>query len=260
MEGAGKKLDNLVESGVKLSQGLKDLVNDHRCYKYYSYLGRIERILDDGSLVLTNGDRWNDKVDKRSFNSDSYPFVRFGICLTFSRSENVAMWAIYGKKRDGAPGAMINFSRNQLREIVQSVGEIELLNFSGSDLVSLGFLRKDSFDIYLQDVLYVDEKETGKVTIKRSDERKAVDSHLLEDDEDLITKSYPWFFENECRLIVKIDRNCLKTSDIVEAVRVQIPKSLIDPLAKKVVLAPGASVDPGKVYSLSSLHGKIDWG
>lgn len=87
------------------------------------------------------------------------------------------------------------------------------------------------------DMLYVANESDGSNTIKRSDERvEHIDDNLI-DNLGSFTKSYPWAYENECRLIISVDRKKMCDSEYNTA-EIAIPEAIRKNLAKNVFLSP----------------------
>lgn len=74
---------------------LREKGKNHTNYKIYSYGTRITDIIDETTLYLSDGQRWNDRIDRDNFCRKDQP-RRFARCFSFSKSENVAMWMLYG--------------------------------------------------------------------------------------------------------------------------------------------------------------------
>ena len=190
---------------------LSEKARNHNYYKYYSSKRAIQSICEDHSILLSDGENWNDKFDKRRMNS-SEKYRYFGFCFSFSASENVAMWMLYSQD----DGCMIDFDKDTIKSIMNPY-EIEVGEFS----VSTGFhgidrLLVNASDIRFQlsDVLYVGMAENPEDAnrfcyVRRSGEtNKEFDLNLL-DDNSLFIKGLQWFYENECRLIVSVPEDIL---------------------------------------------------
>ena len=120
--GGGKDLDSLkdIESNKVDKRSLENYLQtkgkNHNYFKYYSSRERIEAIIQESALFLSDGNNWNDKCDYVSFNSDDQDYVRFGLCMSFMKSESVAMWMLYAKNN----GMMIDFGGNFMREVLKT--------------------------------------------------------------------------------------------------------------------------------------------
>ena len=75
----------------------------HNYYKYYAPKHYIDTILREEAVFLSDGENWNDVCDRERLNNDNR-YKRFALCLSYSRSENVAMWMLYA----GNDGCMID--------------------------------------------------------------------------------------------------------------------------------------------------------
>ena len=83
------------------------------CFKHYDSEDHIAYILSTNTIYSSNGINWNDLVDRANFNPIESLKIRFAFCLSFSKSENVAMWMLYGKN----DGCMIDFNKEVIKDI-----------------------------------------------------------------------------------------------------------------------------------------------
>lgn len=104
--------DGVFDSHRQIVEWLEERGSRHRNYRYYSSRSRIENILSESAIYCTDGSSWNDLRDREAFNPPGSQEKRFGLCLSFSSTESVAMWMLYsGSDRDGA---MIDFDKRAL--------------------------------------------------------------------------------------------------------------------------------------------------
>ena len=237
-------------------QFLRDRANAHRNLKYYANSEAISAIVNDGILRLSNGNDWNDSFDANLFNAPDYDYVQFGKCFSFSRTESVAMWAIYGKENDGC---MIDFGE-QLKKIADTVTGVRIIRIGKVDksieTLKERDLKEGEFEIFLRDVLYISESEDGSYTIKRSDERiEKVPNELINPILGCC-KNMPWSYENECRLIVRIPKKLLRGIEYNVA-EISIPKEIKTILRRKVIKSPMADSVYPFAASVSALTDNV---
>lgn len=241
---------------ASLQEYLRSKANSHTYYKVYSTLERVQSSLEDGLLYLSSGKNWNDRKDREDFNAKENDFVRFGLCLSCSKSENVAMWMLYGGMKQH--GVMLDFRQTQIKSLLDCK-EIELgyIDESTNGFIQDRVLRRDDFQIGLIDVLYFSNSEDGRgYDIKRADEVcKNIAAHVV-DEFNGIKKYYPWNYENECRLVITVKRNAIDSRDTI--VRISAGK-ILKQLNKegRIILAPNFS---GSVpFSKSTMANQIEW-
>lgn len=243
-------------SSVSLLAYLESKANNHTYYKVYSTFERVQSSMKDGLLYLSSGKNWNDRKDREKFNAKENDFIRFGLCLSCSKSENVAMWMLYGGMKQH--GVMLDFRQNQIRSLLDCKEiEIGYIDESTNRFIPDRVLRRDDFQIGLIDVLYFSKTEDGSgYDIKRADEVcKNIAVHVV-DEFNGIKKYYPWNYENECRLIVTVKRNTIDSRDTI--VRISAGK-ILEQLNKegRIILAPNFS---GSVsFSKSTMANQIEW-
>ena len=247
------KMKYHTDSSDDLMDFLKNKAQNHNHYKLYTSIDRIENMLEYNALFLTNGSKWNDLVDRENLNSQKYDVINYANCFSFSKSESVAMWMLYGGN-DGK-GAMIDFSKGVLKSVLKQ-DEIVLGRFEEKVFKKEIELTPNDYEIELIDILYVGEDEKAECyTIKRSDERvKEVKKNVV----DAINqqKGYAWAYENECRLIVSVNR------DKVPNVNFDVVKITFDYEKKKlrdrVYHSPNIGINARK-YKNSTLQTRMDW-
>ena len=257
-----------------MSESLRDCYNDleyleaylstkatnHNSYKHYTRFSTAQKIIESGKLLLTNGSGWNDCCDKEQLNSASYDKKYFAACFSFSISESVAMWMLYGGAH--SDGAMLSLLPTDMAQIMQAK-EVDLCRRADGHYERIRTLEPSEFDMWLTDVLYTGDNKKGQFTIRRSDERvdlaKWVD--LARADElagirPYYQKGYPWSYENEVRLVVGVPRELLGTKTNDYALKVGLQKSSAE-LEKKVVVLQKQDAMPS--CAQSKLGYQMSW-
>lgn len=225
----------------------------HYHYKFYSDNDKIENILKNKAVYLSNGANWNDIIDKDNFNSIEYEYMNFGLCLSYSRSENVAMWMLY----NGNKGLMIDYSPKAIKNILDAES-IKLGFFDkGKNFKSIKTLNKGEFKIQIVDIVYYGTPKSNnnnKYYVKRSDETNQEFDKKLIDALPFCKKTLPWSYENECRLIVSINKKVANDCDTVE---IKFSEDFdFSSLLERVYVSPNNQNDR---FQNSNLSGKINW-
>lgn len=213
---ADKKLDkkiskNVIRTTAELENYLNYKAKRHNYYKYYSKRKYIYSIINECRIFLSNGENWNDKLDSSGFQKDTDK-INFGMCFSVSKSESIAMWLLYS----GNDGAMINFDRNTINSIVESE-KIEVGYFDSEKFVNLAELNQDQFEIILSDVIYYGDSKDGDTYtyyVKRSDEVQEAFPATILNGLRLFKKKCSWSYENECRIVVSINRDLLREKGV----------------------------------------------
>lgn len=234
---------------------LKHCAEHHTSYKiYYSDYEIVKSILREKYLILRN-DYYNDRIDEYNIQNDSDGFKKFVLCFTISISENVAMWIVYSKKNvdnNYIRGAMIPFSSEMLKDIVKNNEIIEFGHFDMNSFESIG--KTKDFQIEICDIIYYSKnKDSNDIyDIKRADDTAKCSKEII-DDLSYIKKYYPWNYENECRLIVKIKKEIVNQR--VNSIRLALPDNVIKKMKEKCVSSPLCEND-GELKD-SSLMGQL---
>jgi len=238
-------------SAGKLKEYLQRKAVNHNSYKYYSKIEYIRTIVKDRILYLGNGAKWNDVSDRESFVSESDCRINFGKCFSYSTDENVAMWMLYGGVYHR--GAMIDFTKRAMRNICDC-STITLGNMGEDGFKPLFDIEKPKFDIRVIDVVYYNS-ENGY--IKRSNESVFGVKTDMISTLGAYKKTYPWSYENECRLVVTIDKALVPT----ECNTVKIDMSGID-LGKsleRVYYCPDFRETREDGFNKSKLQDLVEW-
>lgn len=117
--------ENRIKNVDELKEYLTERAKNHNWHKYYAKRKYISTILENHTVYLSDGRNWNDTLDVENFNNAKSERVNFGLCLSFSKSESVAMWMLYS----GNEGGMIDYSQKIINDIL-ATEEIELPNCS----------------------------------------------------------------------------------------------------------------------------------
>ena len=250
-----ESLKDMIRDPAALAAGLRTNGELHISYKLYTSMERALAVIVTGDIFLSNGSRWNDTHDRELMKAKN----SFGVCMSCSTSENIAMWMLYSGEH-GKRGAMLDFPRSVMKDILQS-RTIELGNFNSRGTFEAKHeLTEDDFEIFLTDVLYTDECKNGKLNVTLREDHATVDKKLLQHT-DIFHKNYGWSYEKECRLIVRLsdEMTALSSRENLYAVRIRLSsaakrKMSEDRLYRSPVFAGGVSA--GKE---SALTGGIEW-
>lgn len=229
----------------------------HREYKHYASRSRIEHILSDGAIYLTDGSSWNDKYDREHFNPSFMSTKRFGACFSASSIESIAMWMLYGGISGN--GSMINFDRRTLRKAMNhEVYECGYFDAEGK-FQCLMELPGEELRLRLVDVLYFQNHPEGSVTVGRSSMKGGVfelDAKAF-NGMGHVAKHRSWSYENEVRLVATISKLNLggKASRVA---CVKIPIDFDSSFVKERVFDSPVSDGKGG-YRDSELRGTVDW-
>lgn len=223
----------------------------------YSKFDRIIEILNSKKLYLSNGEKWNDESDRRLFNHDNNSVVNFGKCFSFSKAESVAMWMLYGGINN--TGALIDFTKKGMQSILNSPS-VKVGYFDNNEFKSVELL-KGEFKIYLTDVLYY-TNNGEKYCVSRYDEHYYALSKEMFNKLNVAKKSYGWKYENECRLIVSINKEIINNvSKEIDCKFVQIPLENLDmgKSFERVYRGPNNLLCGAQNFLPSELEGTIKW-
>jgi len=203
----------------RLSAYLSSKSLGHTCFKVYTTQKSLDYRVQEDALFLSTGGNWNDTRDRDAFNPQNGESLKFGACFSFSKSESVAMWMLYGGVQH--TGVMIDYRQRHMKQILSNT-ELVHLGVWDRDMdcfIPIQAIGKDQFQFRLMDILYMSYTEglsTG-CQIWRSDETIKLPNIKIIKEANCLTKTSPWRYENECRLILTVPRNILKDSKINSA-------------------------------------------
>lgn len=245
---------------------LKEKGANHRSYKYYSTIKNVNSCMDKRALFLSDGRNWNDIIDRENFNNEKLDMMNFGRCFSYSTTESVAMWMLYGGMEHR--GAMLDFDKNTILSILRSVRQISLGYFGEDEFIALTRLDRKDFEIQLVDVVYTEKKKTENI-IRRStgDIWKVPLGNTILNSEryTIIHKSKAWDYEQECRLIVSIKKDIIrrvKNFNKISMVKIDLKSVDLDNVRR--VCSPNV-LDEDELESLdkffykSDLSKEVDW-
>ena len=252
MSKENRTLKAVCEATDELQVYLTEKAINHHNYKHYvSDITRVNRIYREGALFLTDGSNWNDPDDKKAFtdfNSGRSECKRYGLCLSFSKSESVAMWMLYGGMQK--KGAMIDINLRNIKQLLDQSNrpQVELGYFEKEEWNAVKRLNANEYKVKLIDILYydtnkkVDKEHELKYDIKRSDERCACNDNVIDNAPLLQKKVWAWNYENECRLIVEVDKKSISSfaNSKISVARIEFPDKEFfrEDVRERILLAP----------------------
>ena len=254
-----KKLREMKVSPEAFRNGLRENALRHRNYNMYTAMDRAMSLLLTGSLYISNGQSWNDKLDREIMKNHA----AFGICMSCSTIESMAMWMLYSGDK-GRNGALVRFYPSIIKEIVDSE-TIELGKFDncGKFIQYPMVLKRENhqFDIFMTDVVYTDVQEADptKLIASVGEDHEQMECSFLEK-AGVFHKHYAWSYEKECRLIVELSPEMKKYAQETgfNVIRIRLSDASRRSLKKRVVRSPiyAGKTDFG---SVSTLQGNVDW-
>lgn len=221
----------------------------HYCYKIYTCEERLDSWKAEAGLFLSDGSNWNDIEDGKRLNPAGAKTKRFGTCFSFSQSENVAMWMLYGGMTH--TGVMVDFRRRDINSVLEAE-EIHLGYWEGKKYIVVKTLKKHQFDLEISDVLYCSDPID---VVKRSDNRCDMKDGKLLESIGWRRKAYPWNYENECRLTVSVDNSLVPGN----CNQVKIPiNNVYDRLEQETRIYSSPN-NADKMHQPSQLMSSINW-
>jgi len=233
----------------------------HNRYRHYSQLDRIEMIANNGYIYLSDGRKWNDTNDRERFNPADLQGHRYGICFSWSPSENIAMWMLYGGMDN--KGAALELSRSSFLKLGEA-SSVELGRFvDGKGFVSEKTLDKSSFSFEYYDVIYSDEVTNDRtVKLRHADDAPSIPgdiySHITEQNSPMLKpylKKYPWHYEEETRFVVSVHDGV----SCIDFPFARVPLAMSSDILRKGIILSPTFVGDRKDYPNSALFGEVDW-
>lgn len=229
-----------------------------RNLRYYASRARVDQILSESSMYLSDGTTWNDKYDRENFNPPSSGYKNFGMCLSANTEESIAMWMLYGGI-DGN-GAMINFNSKTLKGAMcadsYDLGYFDTCKRFRTVLT----LDASQITFRLMDVVYFDQskKDKERFLLERKGESKRTEiSGRLSSGLHQIAKHKSWSYETEVRLVGSVSKLSLGTN--ADQCRfLKIPLNLNERFISSRIFDSPASDGRGH-FRQSKLFGTVEW-
>lgn len=255
MEKMGKLKDtpnNNILKAEDLKTYLMKKGENHKNYKTYSNQRFIREIINNQRFYLNDGSNWNDIADRKAFNSIENEYKNYGKCFSFSESESVAMWMLYGGIDNC--GAMISFTQKDMKKLFE-IEHIILGIFEKGTFVEYSRLERDKFDIKLIDVLYTRREEDAYYARRSTETWKDVSYDVIHRLGNECVKNIAWSYENECRLVVRVNKEYIQKNETV--VKIDLSPYNFSESFSRVYHSPTYKGE--KTYKDSELSGYIDW-
>lgn len=250
-----RNIKNVCDTVQNLEMYLATKAQNHNCYKTYTVSNRIQSWIEADCFYLDDGSRWNDIHDRETFNHTQSNVKRFGRCFSFSKSESVAMWMLYGGMQK--KGAMLEFTKKGMSELLRNTTHVELGNWVNNKFVNVITLQNDQFDLTLKDILYTGDLTSDTMYIRRSDESNKEAPIDIIRQLQYCVKSVAWSYENECRLILTVDRRVIPDANNATSVRIPLKGLLKDTAKTRIYCSPNYRGEKG--FSESKISGEVDW-
>lgn len=231
--------------------------SNRKHYRHYATRTRVEQIISQSAIYLSDGSLWNDKFDRENFNSSSSRYKNFGVCLSANSDESIAMWMLYGGI-DGN-GAMIDFDKNTLQKAMNSEQYEAGFFDSHGKFVSTTTLNAPEVLFRLMDVIYFSRNKNDKdtITIERIGEPQVKISSFLSSGLHQISKHKSWSYESEVRLVATVNKQLLQNkAEDIQVIRV--PLDLDDVIRNRRIYNSPISNNQ-KRFRKSMLFGTVDW-
>lgn len=179
----------------------------------------------------------------------------YAMCLSCSTSENIAMWMLYSAGH-GKRGAMLDFSKSVMKSILQNE-TIELGRFNERGTFETRHtLTKDKYEIFLTDVLYIDDCKNGKVKVTLGDDHVTADKTIL-DHTDIFYKNFGWSYEKECRLTVRLPEEM--NAEELGIIRIKLSPSAMKKMGENRLYRSPIFSGGVSVGQESALTGGVKW-
>jgi len=249
-------LKEMIKKNIPLSEVLKKNAEQHRRYDMYTSMERALGVLHTGEIYISNGANWNDVNDRTLMDANN----AYGLCLSCSTRENIAMWMLYGANH-GKDGAMLMLYPSVMKDLVNA-GTIELGYFQKNGKFHKAYTLKNrvDYEAYLSDVVYIDPCKDGMVRLTEGESHVTVNQSILKGS-DIYYKDYAWSYEKECRFVIKLNDYWIKTAknEKLPNIRVKMSDSSRNKMTyERLIRSP--------VYSGTSTRGvdsklfkKVDW-
>ena len=227
----------------------------HTHFRYYADVNRIKRILSGSAVYLTDGSHWNDRFDARNFNPHFSNLKRFGICMSYSASESIAMWMLYGGH--SGVGAMIDFEKDVLVSAMEAPW-FEFGHIGPGGFLSAKTLSRDEVQIELTDIAYFREGDEGNegYALRLPFEKQTEVTRLILDNLGPFVKHESWSYEQEVRMVATVDKRLLDNrASSYKCMRLPlvIPRDYPN---RRIYNSP---VSDSPLYCDSNLVGTVEW-
>lgn len=223
-----KNIDDIDE----LLTFLKQKGINHDEYHHYTNIDSLIKMIDSGYLLLTRGNsvNMNDQHECQVKGSIDLWDKIYLASFAFGKSENMAMWGLYGLPWDEA--VRITIPKKAMKNWIEGIEEIYSAEFVN------GKLRTNKLDVSfnksLSDIVYVEGKRLGieKKIYWTEKSLSLKNKELLwnVDNDPKMTgfiKNQAWKYENEVRIHIQLNKKIFKekiaiklTDDLISSMKI----------------------------------------
>ena len=162
------------------------------------------------------------------------------------------MWMLYGGINK--ENAMIDFTRSAIKNIL-NIDKIDVGYFDNYNFISQKTLNKKDFNIFATDVIYYENGNHYKINRNRENVENVKKD--IVDNIAFCKKTSPWNYENECRLIVQVDKSKLNDEDT--HVKINISDVDLGTTLNRIYRGPNCTLPIDESINDSKLANTIDW-
>lgn len=275
-----------LSTAEQLSEYFEHLNKKGKKYYHYTSLDAVDAILRDKQFVISNVQRFNDKIDAKQFGDENEQKKFFSLCFSRGTEENLPLWYMYSGV-DGKGGRLC-FTCDKIQKLISDKlanGELRFslwkYDYDHNKKINKICNLQDGVNckIKLHDVLYYRFEEKGgekKVRLKFNTmtNNGAIDVAQFEkyrNDNCGFNKSLIWFYEKEERLLIEIigehtneiksEKDCAvicKIDDIIKHAKITTAPEINDKEELKEYTSISSFIFDSSSVNLSEHHGDIE--
>lgn len=274
-----------LSTAEQLNEYFEHLNKKGKKYYHYTSLGAVDAILRDKQFVISNVQRFNDKIDAKQFGDENEQKRFFSLCFSRGTEENLSLWYMYSGV-DGKGGRLC-FTYDKIQKLISDKldnGELRfsLYEYDYKNHKIIGEKIRDlhnglDCEIKLHDVLYYKFEEKGgekkaRLKFNTMTNNGAIDVAQFEkykNDNCGFNKSLIWFYEKEERLLIEIKQEVkidpdeqyvviCKLDDIIKHAKITTAPEINDKEELKEYTSICSFIFDSSSVNLSEHHGDIE--
>ena len=207
-----------------LNEFLEAEAKKHKHLFSYEKKEHHDNVINNKAIYLSDGSNWCDSEDVNNLKNDKNHHV-YAKCFCYLKNESVAMWMLYGGLSQ--EGYRIDYTSKLINDIVKNknnyVFKIGSFDINGHFKEEYE-LKNEDFSVFLHDVVYYIQHDKDKHVVLHKGDCFSKFEHDI--NEIKYCKKYPWKYESECRLIVRVNNDIYKKHTSSNTVQININNSL----------------------------------
>lgn len=192
--------------------------NSSSFFWHYSSINHVQKIIEKQRFECRSISNMNDLNEAESYKAKSSNI--YALCFSSAKQENIPMWYMYAGITGN--GASIVFKHSYIFDMLEDIKMLTAIKGNKEYELKIG----DDFDLYYGWIYYRENKDSNVFKYRNTRYEVCDDiQEFLEDN--YFIKDYPWNYENEFRIVIKVKKEIIYEKIILKLPDIHVNKGCI---------------------------------